>query len=456
MSEFAPPNLNLAHLRRKMDIRNLTLNVTGQNNFEKGRFYMLWRDGNFIVIQAEPYCRPGITYDPTMPFSYYLEEYRAYNYLQEVIQTMLDTIVFDSENNWAHLIRQKDNTYRLVYTKKRSVHNCPIWTKASAHASHRFHSLKKFTPQVVDLDDVEVTRLVDGLYWEGIYNGQMVDLYIGWEDVWGAYITSESRGQKLMQSLGLGHYCFELLAHVSKNGTIIGLMMEAYIGRGITLADRSAVFEAIADIQRHGILLRFSRNDIFITKQGVRFASMCSATKYQDQDALTEAAESVHWETLADMFDNIDHDPFGGYLSCSRSMPASSFVIPRLPTPGRPIAFTPEETIIRWAWSIATSDEPCRSNLTAFTKLQALHRSSKRSTVARRDKRVKGDGRALLSPDVADNTQCSVLVASVDRPLVITSWGRSSATRTLPYARPTPRRLLLAEENDPPVPMKRG
>ncbi|KIK98451.1 hypothetical protein PAXRUDRAFT_823873 [Paxillus rubicundulus Ve08.2h10] len=438
MSEFAPANLNLAHLRRKMDIRNLTLYVAGQNNIEKGRLYMLWRDGNFIVIQAEPYCRPGITYDYTMPFSYYIEEYRAYNYLKEVIQTMLDTIVFDSENNWAHLIRQKDDTYRLVYTKKRSVHNCPIWTK------------------VVDLDDIEVTRLVDGLYWEGIYKEQEVDLYIGWEDVWGTYITCESRGQKLMQSLGLGHYCFELLAHVSKNGAIIGLMMEAYIGRGITLADRSAVFEAVADIQRHGVLLMFARGDILITKQGVRFASLSSAKKYQDQDELAKVAESVHWKTLADMFDNIDHDPFGGCLSSSRTMQAGSFVIPRLPTPGRPFAFTPEELVIRWAWSIATSDALCRSNLAAPTKPQAPHRSFKRSTVARRDKRIKGDGKIILAPDVADSAQCSALVASVDRPLLITSWGRSSNTRALPYARPTPRRLLLAEEDDPPIPMKRG
>ncbi|KAF9238649.1 hypothetical protein BU15DRAFT_62386 [Melanogaster broomeanus] len=287
------------HLRRKMDIRNLTLYVTGQNNIEKGRFYMLWRDGNFIVIQAEPSCRPGITYDPAMPFSHYLAEYRAFNYLQEV------------------------------------------------------------------------TRLVDGLFWEGIYNGQEVDLYIGWEDVWGAYITFESRGQKLMHSLGLGHYTFELLAHVSKNGMIIGLMMEAYVGHtgGITLADRPAVFEAVADIQRHGVLLRFQRNDIFITKQGVRFASMSSATLYRDQDALAEAAESVHWKTLADMFDNIDNDPFGGQLSSSRSMPSTSYVIPRLPSPGRPVSFTAEEAFIRWAFSFMTSDEPCRSNFTALAKL---------------------------------------------------------------------------------------
>ncbi|KAF9221735.1 hypothetical protein BS17DRAFT_757107 [Gyrodon lividus] len=434
--EFAPPNLNLAHLRRKMDITNLTLYVTGQNNIEKGRFYMLWRDGNFIVIQAEPYCRPGITYDPAMPFSYYVEEYRAFNYLQEVIQTMLDTIVFDSENNWAHLVRQKDNTYRLVYTKKRSVHNCPIWTKA------------------MDLEDIEVvTRIVDGLYWEGIYNGQEVDLYIGWEDVWGSYITCESRGQKLIQSLGLGHYSFELLAHVSKNGMIIGLMMEAYIGRGITLADRPAVFEAVADIQRHGVLLRFSRSDIIITKQGVRFASMSPAKKYQDQDALAEVAESAHWKTLADIFDHIDDDPFGGQLNISRSLKSASYVIPRLPSPGRPIAFTPEDAVIRWAWSIATSDQLCRSNFSAL--MQALYRSSKRSTVVRRDKRVKGGGGALLSPDdAADNTPSPVLVASVDQPLVITSWNRSSTTRRHPYARSASRRMLLAEENTSPVPIK--
>lgn len=48
---------------------------------------------------------------------------------------MLDTIVFDGENNWAHLVRLKDNTYRLVYTKRRLIHNCPIWTKVGTGVS---------------------------------------------------------------------------------------------------------------------------------------------------------------------------------------------------------------------------------------------------------------------------------------------------------------------------------
>lgn len=53
-------------------------------------------------------------------------------YIQEVIQTMLDDIVFDGENNWAYLVRlPKGNTYRLVYDKRRLVRDYTIWTKVS-------------------------------------------------------------------------------------------------------------------------------------------------------------------------------------------------------------------------------------------------------------------------------------------------------------------------------------
>lgn len=39
----AQPNVNIAKLKRKMDISNLTLQITGENVQAKGRFYMLWR-----------------------------------------------------------------------------------------------------------------------------------------------------------------------------------------------------------------------------------------------------------------------------------------------------------------------------------------------------------------------------------------------------------------------------
>ncbi|KIJ64388.1 hypothetical protein HYDPIDRAFT_112397 [Hydnomerulius pinastri MD-312] len=425
--EFAPSNLNLAQLRRKMDIRDLTLYISGHNDFEKGRFYVLWKNGNFIVIQAEPYCRPGIQYDPAMPLGYYVEEYRAFNYLKEVLQTMLDTIVFDSEYNWAHLVRQKDNTYRLVYTTKRCVHNCPMWTK------------------VVDLNDIEVTRITVGVLWEGIYEGKDVDIFIGWEDTWGSFITAESKGHKLMQSLGLGHYTFEVLAHVSKNGIVIGLMTEAYIGRGITRSDRSAVFEAVAAIQRHGILMPMPRrSEIYITDQGVRFSDICGVKWYKDHDKLAKIAETTVWEVLADMFDNLDDDPVAGQLNASRYLRGGTYVIPRLPTPGRPVSLSPEQSMIHLAWSIAISDELCRSNFTSIAKLQYLYRPSKHSSTARRDKRAKSGNRALLPPDDVLEGQAHLLRTPADESLVISLQHYGSSARTHPYARPTSKRLLLA------------
>jgi hypothetical protein len=83
---------------------------------------------------------------------------------------MLDSLKFGTENNWAHLVRQKvrtstsfsarylqtskDNTYSLIYTRKESVHlRCPVWTKK------------------VNLDDIEVTRIIDSALWEGIHEG---------------------------------------------------------------------------------------------------------------------------------------------------------------------------------------------------------------------------------------------------------------------------------------------
>lgn len=89
----------------------------------------MFQNGNLLVIQAEPFRRPGVEYAIGAPYSTYSEEGRAYLHLLEVIQTMLDTLVYDGEKNWAHLVRQKDNTYRLIYTTKRFVQKCSIWTK---------------------------------------------------------------------------------------------------------------------------------------------------------------------------------------------------------------------------------------------------------------------------------------------------------------------------------------
>lgn len=208
----------------------------------------------------------------------------------------------------------------------------------------------------------------------------------------------------------------------------------------VTPADRSAVFEAVADIQRHGIFFSFQKHDIYITERGVRFADACSAKRYQDRDALAEEAEFM-WKTLADIFNHMEDDRL---RAGSRSMSSSAVIIPRLPSPSRPITLMPEEITIRWVWSTATSDEFCLSQGCAFTQLYMPHHSSEYSAT-RRGKRTKGDRRALLPPDdLTDERETSVTkVGAVDEPLVV---HRISVTRYKPYARPASKRLLLPQE----------
>ena len=183
--------------------------------------------------------------------------------------------------------------------------------------------------------------------------------------------------------------------------------------------------------------------DIYITEQGVRFAGASNAKYYRDRDALAEEAEFT-WRTLADIFNHMDDDRMRGRLTGSRSLSSSAFIIPRLPSPGRPITLTPEEAIIRWVSSITTSDAFCEGS--ALIKLHKLYRPSKHSAT-RRDKRIKGDNRALLPPDdFSGELEASVArVVSLDEPLVV---NRYPVARHHPYARPTSKRLLLPQESD--------
>jgi len=215
--------------------------------------------------------------------------------------------------------------------------------------------------------------------------------------------------------------------------------MEALIGRSVTSADRSAVFEAVADIQRHGVCFMFQRSNIYITERGVRFASASTAKYYQDHDELAREAEFA-WKALIGIFAHVDDGPLQGQLSGSRSTGSSAFIMPRLPSPNHPVALTAEEAIIRWVWSITTSDEFCCFLGYAFRKLHSLYSFSEHSAT-RRGKRVKGDGRALLPPDDSsgDLEASAASIESTDEPVV------SRIARYHPSACRTSRRLLLPQ-----------
>ncbi|OJA13933.1 hypothetical protein AZE42_01339 [Rhizopogon vesiculosus] len=355
--QCASKDLTIRTLRRTTDFKHLTFRIGGFTEEKDGHFYHLWKDGEVLSIQAEPYRPPGIDKSPSY-WSNFSSEREAFLYLQEVLQTMLDQLKFGTENNWAHLVRQKDNTFSLIYTRKEFVHlRCPVWTKK------------------VNLDDIEVTRIVSCELWEGIHEGTEVDLFMGVNHHWAHFVAFESLGHKLMNEAGVSHYTFKLLAHVYKSGMVIGVMCEPIIGRRICATDRAAVFEAVADIQRHGILLGSLRPyDILITPNGVRFLNISAVEFYRDHGKLAEFAEQSHWSELA--------KTFGPEIEArcptlaSRARDALSYIIPRLPSPGRPVYTIPDLDIMRFVWSIMTSPDQNDYPLLRFREQQRRRKSA--------------------------------------------------------------------------------
>ncbi|KAG1859648.1 hypothetical protein F4604DRAFT_1156204 [Suillus subluteus] len=431
--EYASKDLTIHKLRRTTDFKNLTFRIGGYTEHDQGRFYHLWKNGEVLSIQAEPYRRPGVDYSETWSSRNFSSDREAFYYLQEVLQTMLDNLKFGTENNWAHLVRQKDNTYSLIYTRKEFVRlKCPVWTKK------------------VNLDDIEVTRIVDCALWEGIHEGTEVDLFIGVHAVWSKFVAAESLGHKLMNEAGVSHYTFKLLAHVYKSGMVIGVMCEPIIGRRVCPTDRAAVFAAVADIQRHGILLgSLVPHDILITPEGVRFLNISAVRFYKDHDQLAVEAQTSHWAELAKTFGSgmiAPHTPLG-----SRARNALSYVIPRLPSPGRPVYTTPELAVMQFVWSVMTSPgEFARSDVLPLLKFREQQRKVK-SAIADDPKyrrRAKIGRKVLIAPlDCSESEDrfetLDQIVPAADEPYN-PKWRSSPRT---PYERPD-KKLLLPRDDE--------
>lgn len=101
----------------------------------------------------------------------------------------------------------------------------------------------------------------------------------------------------------------------------------------------------------------------------------CSTASSSHSRYVIKEAE-LTWSILADIFDHMDDDPFKSQLCGSCSAGSCVIIMPCLPSPGHPMAATPEEAIIRWVWSITTYDEFCHFNSSVFGKLHILYGSS--------------------------------------------------------------------------------
>lgn len=214
--------------------------------------------------------------------------------------------------------------------------------------------------------------------------------------------------------------------------------------------DRAAVFAAVADIQRHGILLgSLLPYDILITREGVRFLNISAVRFYKDHDQLAAKAETEHWAELAKTFGprmTGPHTPLG-----SRTRDSLAYVIPRLPSPGRPIYTTPELAMMQFVWSVMTSPgEYARTDVLPLLRFRDQQRKGKSAITddSKHRRRAKIGRKVLIAPlDYSESEgrfeELDQIVPAVDEPY-IPKWRPSPRT---PYERPN-KKLLLPRDDE--------
>lgn len=160
-----------------------------------------------------------------------------------------------------------------------------------------------------------------------------------------------------MQSLGLKSLTFAMLGHiVSDHGVVVGVLTEASCGRLVEYSDRTAVYEAVAKMQRKGIIHRsLNAGNIFITDDGVRFLGISSVLFFEDEEILQEMAQRWHWDRLVDVFEELKDKPFNDH-PWMRKIPAPALPLPRLPSPGRELPPVPDSSKMWFLFSLFLAD----------------------------------------------------------------------------------------------------
>ncbi|KAJ6578794.1 hypothetical protein DFH09DRAFT_1148330 [Mycena vulgaris] len=221
---------------------------------------------------------------------------RQFKYGLQIIQTLLQEIDF-GRTNWGYLI---DNGLN------------------NAHIVQKTHELPRITEipwcPFVDERDIEITNWVLAEDRHGVWNGKEVDLFIGWDAVFMDFVRKRMAAYKLLIERDLEHLAYRALGHVMRAGTneICGIMTEASYGRMVEHTDKSAVYKAIAEIQRAGLLfMGIDTSRIMLTDDGqVRLVGLCVLVR-QSADPVERAKELAywHWERLETLFKELEVGP---------------------------------------------------------------------------------------------------------------------------------------------------
>ncbi|KAJ7827886.1 hypothetical protein B0H14DRAFT_2813128 [Mycena olivaceomarginata] len=264
-------------------------------NADFGRFYVLLKPSpagdQLIVIQASSVVPQSSMNDEVAV----REKDKQFDYGLQIIHTLLPTIRF-GHTNWAHLVG-RDNNYRIVHKHQ----SLPLVTEIP------------WCP-LVDERDIEITGFLYASDRYGIWNGVKVDVFMAWDEISANFLQNTMAAYRLLIQHNLEHFAYRAVGHVVRNGTteICGLLTEPAYGRMFEYSDKSAVYKAIAQIERAGLLFTgiYTSNIMVASNGQVRLLSL-SSLRRQPDDPITRAkeVENCHWTRLEEVFKELEFGP---------------------------------------------------------------------------------------------------------------------------------------------------
>ncbi|KAJ7452039.1 hypothetical protein B0H11DRAFT_2068395 [Mycena galericulata] len=267
---------------------NVTLYVGGDNEWD-GRLFYFERGSSSLVVQTPQFRQPGYTHynsDPEADKQYVA----TFFFDLEKIATFVKNMVF-GQTNWAYMVKNiKDGSYSLRYKERRMTPvSCPVWAP------------------LVPETELFYTKYIGAEDREAIWNGQLVDCLIGWNDFWLDIVDRSMRGHRLLDGLDV---TVEVLGHIVRNNEVIGLITEHYEDdRRVKYSDRAAVYAAVKKVQSRGLIISFCAGGISMHRGKVRLLDPQSVRKFSEVADPEEAVERYHWNTLAEIFKELRQHP---------------------------------------------------------------------------------------------------------------------------------------------------
>ncbi|KAG5724798.1 hypothetical protein E4T56_gene7094 [Termitomyces sp. T112] len=248
--------------------------------------YALYRDHQIIVIQLPLHPDRNQDSDVEKAPEVVLSANRRHLEELEQIQMLLDRIEF-SKSNWVYAVKNpKGGGYELVHrTRRKRQLTCHTWAR------------------LIPRRDIKFTNYWIGFdIWNGHWNGHEVDCLMAFEDWSIENLDRHMWAYLALQGLDLTYHVFGHL--VEDDGTIVGIVQEAHVGRLMQYRDRSIVYDAYARMQQRGLIYcgatEFYNTHILNGK--VRIPVLYTVWYFPDEHMCKKQGEIRHWQPLDDWF----------------------------------------------------------------------------------------------------------------------------------------------------------